>query len=56
MGFKLGMIGAIIGIMISIVFKDSANIITLAPAAGAIGALIGTIIHRRKEASLKRTE
>ena len=45
---RLAMIGAIIGIMMSIVFSKSANVIAIIPMATAVGALIGIIIDRKK--------
>jgi len=49
---RLAMIGAIIGIMMTIVFSQSSNVLAFIPAAGAIGALIGTIIDRKKNKNL----
>ena len=44
----MAMIGAIIGIMISVVFSNSSNLLAVAPVAGIIGGLIGTFIDKRK--------
>jgi len=49
---RLAMIGGIIGIMMTIVFSKSSNVLALIPIAGAIGALIGTIIDRKKKKNL----
>lgn len=49
---RLAMIGAIIGIMMTIVFSQSPNVLALIPAAGAVGGLIGTIIDKRKNRNL----
>ena len=48
----MAMVGAIIGIMLSIVFSNSKNMLAIIPVAGAIGGLIGTIIDRRKNKNL----
>lgn len=44
----MAMVGAIIGIMLSIVFSNSKNMLAIIPVAGVIGGLIGTIIDRKK--------
>jgi hypothetical protein len=49
---KLAMIGAIIGIMMTIVFSQSSNVLAFIPVAGAVGALIGTIIDKKKNKNL----
>ena len=48
----MAMVGAIIGIMLSIVFSNSKNMLAIIPVAGVIGGLIGTIIDRRKNKNL----
>jgi len=45
---RLAMIGVIVGIMMTIVFKDSPNVIALIPVAGAVGGLIGYFIDKKK--------
>lgn len=44
----MAMIGAIIGIMLSVVFSNSPNMIAIIPVTGALGGLIGTIIDKRR--------
>ena len=48
----MAMVGAIIGIMLSIVFSNSKNMLAIIPVAGVIGGLIGTIIDRKKNKNL----
>lgn len=48
----MAMVGAIIGIMLSIVFSNSANMLAVIPVAGVLGGLIGTIIDRKKNKNL----
>lgn len=48
----MAMIGAIIGIMLSIVFSNSSNMLAIIPAAGVVGGLIGTIIDRKRNKNL----
>ena len=43
----MGMVGAIVGIMMSIVFSNSSNTLALIPVGGVLGGLIGTIIDRK---------
>jgi lipoprotein signal peptidase len=43
------MIGAIIGIMMTIVFGKSPMVLAFIPVAGAIGGLIGMIIDRKRK-------
>lgn len=45
---RLAMIGAIIGIMMTIVFSQSPLVVAFIPAATAFGGLIGMIIDKRK--------
>ncbi len=46
---RLGLMGLIFGIMLSIVFSKSNNdIIFIIPILGAIGAIVGAIKDRRK--------
>jgi len=49
---RLAMIGAIIGLGMTIVFSQSSIVLAFIPLAGAIGALIGTIIDRKKNKNL----
>jgi len=49
---KLAMISAIIGIMMTIVFSQSSNVLAFIPVAGAVGALIGTLIDKKKKKNL----
>ncbi len=44
---RLAMIGAIIGIMMTIVFSKSPNVLGFIPIASAIGGLIGVIIDKK---------
>jgi lipoprotein signal peptidase len=46
---RLAMIGVIIGLMMTIVFHESPNVLAFIPVAGAIGGLIGTLIDRKKK-------
>lgn len=47
---RLGIIGLILGIMFSVVFnKSSNNVIYLIPILGAVGAIVGAIIDKRKK-------
>ncbi|WP_456437133.1 hypothetical protein [Psychroserpens sp.] len=46
---RIAMIGAIIGIMMTIVFSKSPNVLAFIPVASAIGALIGAIIDKREK-------
>lgn len=48
----MAMVGTIIGIMLSIVFSNSKNMLAIIPVAGVIGGLIGTIIERKKNKNL----
>lgn len=43
----MAMIGAVIAIMLSIVFSRSSNMLAIIPAAGVVGGLIGSIIDRK---------
>ena len=45
----MGMIGAIIGIMMSIVFHNSPFVLAFAPVGVIVGAAIGTLIDKRKK-------
>ncbi|WP_298511576.1 hypothetical protein [uncultured Kordia sp.] len=45
---RLAMIGVIIGLMMTIVFHKSPNVLAVIPVAGAIGGLIGTIIDKKR--------
>ncbi|MEQ8424921.1 MAG: hypothetical protein RIA63_09425 [Cyclobacteriaceae bacterium] len=45
---QLAVVGMIIGLMMTVVFSKSKNVIALTPAAVAIGGLIGTLIDKRK--------
>ena len=45
---KLAMIGGIIGIMMTIIYSQSTNIIAVIPIAGVVGALIGTHIDKNR--------
>jgi hypothetical protein len=45
---RIAMVGVIIGIMMTIVFSNSPNVIALIPVAGAVGGLIGYLIDKKK--------
>ncbi len=49
---RIAMIGAIIGIMMTIVFNKSPMVLAFIPVASAVGGLIGTIIDKRKNNNL----
>lgn len=44
----IAMIGAVVGIMLGIVFSNSSNLLAIIPVAGVLGGLVGTIIDRRR--------
>lgn len=45
---RMAMIGAIIGIMMTIVFSKSPMVLGFIPIASAVGGLIGTLIDKKK--------
>jgi len=48
----MAMVGAIIGIMLSVVFSKSPMVLAFIPVAGAIGGLFGMIIDKRRNKNL----